>query len=186
MRSVGTKIFRPGQGRSQLAAIVCLISWLIAPECAFAAKRKKAPVFPPELKITSVMIEPTTYVPGEGTLNFSVEVELPKNLDRDLLLEVSALISSPSMRSMRFLSSRQAVEKAAPGVSAASSIDAKPRLEMVLMWDGMDQSKELVGAGMFEYEIRAKLLTIGENGARTHMNAWPKRGTLVLKGTAQR
>lgn len=178
---LSTKILRSPYGRMYVTALVCLMCWLIGVENGLAVKRKKGPVIPPELKITSVAIEPTTYVPGNGTLNFAIEIELPKSVDRDLLLEVSALISSPSMRSMRFISSRQPVEKATQGVSAeSSSNDTKPRLEMLLVWDGLDQSKELVGVGTFDYEIRAKLLTVGENGARTHMNAWPKRGTVVL------
>ncbi|MBA2251416.1 MAG: hypothetical protein H0W13_01735 [Nitrospirales bacterium] len=49
----------------------------------------------------------------------------------------------------------------------------------------MDQSKELVGTGTYDYEIRAKLLAVGEHGVRTHMNAWPKRGRLALKEDGQ-
>jgi len=166
--------------------IACLLCLFVTPDSALAVKRKKGPVVPPELKIVSVMMAPTSYVPGNGTLDFAVDVELPKHLDRDLLLEVSVLISSPSMRSMRFLSSRQAIDRQVPEVSAtSSSVETKPRVEVILMWDGTDQSKELAGVGKYDYEIRAKLLAVGDNGARTHMNAWPKRGTILLKDTVQ-
>jgi hypothetical protein len=167
--------------------MACLLCLCVTSDSALAAKRKKGPIIPPELKIVSVMMAPTSYMPGNGTLDFAIEVELPKHLDRDLLLEVSVLISSPSMRSMRFLSSREAVDREIPGVSATSSSasETKPRVEVILMWDGTDQSKELAGVGKYDYEIRAKLLTVGDNGARTHMNAWPKRGTLLLKDTVQ-
>ena len=64
-------------------------------------------------------------------------------------------------------------------------METKPRVEVILMWDGTDQSKEMAGVGKYDYEIRAKLLAVGDNGARTHMNAWPKRGTILLKDTVQ-
>jgi len=167
-------------GRAKVIAIVCLVCLIMVPAQALAAKRKRGPVIPPELKIVSVMIAPASYVPGQGTLDFTIEIELPKETDRHLLLEVSTLISSPSMRSMRFLSSRQSLDKVEDGVSAAPA-DSKPRIEVVLTWDGMDQSKELVRSGIYDYEIHAKLLAVGENGVRTHMNAWRKHGTLALK-----
>jgi hypothetical protein len=175
------KISQTFFGRVTLLAIVCLACLVMLPADAFAAKRKRGPVIPPELKIISVMMEPPSYIPGQGTLDFIIEIELPKEIDRDVLLEVSTLISSPSMSSMRFLSSRQSVEKQEHGVSAAPATGSKPRIEVVLTWDGMDQSKELVAVGTYDYEIRAKLLAVGENGARTRMNAWPKRGNLILK-----
>jgi hypothetical protein len=168
-------------GCARVIAIVCLVCLIMVPAQALAAKRKRGPVIPPELKIVSVMIAPPSYVPGQGTLDFTIEIELPKETDRHLLLEVSTLISSPSMRSMRFLSSRQSIDKIEDGVSAAPAADSKPRIEVVLTWDGMDQSKELVRSGIYDYEIRAKLLAVGENGARTHMNAWRKHGTLALQ-----
>ncbi len=168
-------------GRVRILAIVCLACLIMLPAQAFAAKRKRGPVIHPELKIISVMIAPPSYIPGQGTLDFTIEIELPKEINRHVLLEVSTLISSASMRSMRFLSSRQSIEKQEHGVSAAPATGSKPRIEVILTWDGMDQSKELVGIGTYDYEIRAKLLAVGENGARTHMNSWPKRGMLVVK-----
>ena len=168
-------------GRMSVLAAVCLVCLTIVPVHAFAVKRKRGPVIPPELKIVSVLIAPASYAAGHGTLDFTIEVELPKDTDRHLMLEVSTLISSPSMRSMRFLSNRQPLDNQAREVSASPSPAMKPRIEVTLTWDGMDQSKELVGTGTYDYEIRAKLLAVGENGVRTHMNAWPKRGTLALK-----
>jgi hypothetical protein len=167
--------------RARLIAIVCLVCFIVAPAQTFAAKRKRGPVTPPELKIVSVTLAPVSYVPGNGTLDFTVEIELPKETEQHLMLEVSTLISSPSMRSMRFLSSRQSIDRPEHAVSAAPIANSKPRIQVLLTWDGMDQSKELAGTGMYDYEIRAKLLAVGENGVRTYMNAWPKRGTLTLK-----
>lgn len=142
-----------------------------------AAKRKSVPAKPPELKIVSVVISPEPYVPGDGALDFSVEVELPKDLDGSSLLEVSSLISSPSKRSMRFLASRQPVQ---PETSAAYQ-PGKSRMTITLTWDGTDQTKQLVESGHYTYEVRAKLLAVGENGPRTQMNSWPKRGTVIVK-----
>lgn len=146
-----------------------------------AAKRKSVPVKPPELRIVSVTVSPEPYVPGDGVLDFNVEVELPKDVDGSDLLEVSSLISSPSKRSMKFLASRQPVQ---PDAAAVPSDDDQPvtsRMTITLTWDGTDQTKQLVESGRYTYEVRAKLLAIGENGPRTQMSSWPKRGTLVVK-----
>lgn len=129
----------------------------------------------------SVALAPQAYVAGDGTLDFTIDLELPKDIGRHLLLEVSTLISSPSMRSMRFLSNRQSIENQEQTVAATQSSGGKPRIEVRLSWDGLDQSKERATTGIYDYEIRAKLLAVGDNGVRTHMNAWPKRGTLIVK-----
>lgn len=148
-----------------------------------AAKRKAIPVTPPELRIIAVSALPDPYKPGEGVVDFSIEVELPKEVGEGTLLEVSSLISSPSMSSMRFLAIRQPLspessDEATP-ISHPGSV--KSRVSVTLTWDGMDQSKQLAEGGRYHYEIRAKLLALGENGPRTQMNSWPKRGTLTVK-----
>lgn len=149
---------------------------------AFAAKRKARPAIPPELRIVSVIMAPESYTAGTGMLDFIIEVELPKEVDRNVLLEVSSLISSPSRRSMRFLSSRQPVEQTPASIlTTPATGESKRRLEVTLSWDGMDQSKQVVHGGEYKYEVKAKLLTVGESGARTHMVSWPKRGTLMVK-----
>jgi len=101
------------------------------------------------------------------------------------LLEVSSLISSQSKRSMRFLASRQAVSDqpaSDPPPKAQTAADSPPsRIVVKLTWDGTDQTKQLVEHGRYRYEVRAKLLVVGENGPRTQMVSWPKRGTLEVK-----
>jgi len=147
-----------------------------------AAKRKSGPVKPPDLRIVSLNVSPTAFSPQDGNLTFAVEVELPKELDGMLLLEVSSLISSPSQRSMRFLSSRQPVDHQGEVNAAESgSHETKRRVGIKLIWDGMDQSKQAVPKGTYSYEVRAKLLTVGNSGPRTHMVSWPKRGSFVVK-----
>ena len=79
-----------------------------------AAEAKRRPVAEPDLRIVQVTMSSANYVPGQGMLDVAVEVELPSDLDGDTLLEVSTLISSPSKRSMRFLSARQPVPSPQP------------------------------------------------------------------------
>ena len=163
-----------------IASLVCLTLSAVS---ADAAKRKPGPAKQPDLRIVTLNVSPAAYSPQGGNLSLAVEVELPKDLDGTLLLEVSSLISSPSKRSMRFLSSRQPVDHQGEAVSTAESgsRETKRRMQVKLVWDGMDQSKQAVPEGLYTYEVRAKLLTVGDSGPRTQMVSWPKRGTFVVK-----
>jgi hypothetical protein len=153
------------------------------PPDAAAAKRKRGPVVQPDLRILAVTASPDPYTPGRGVLEFKVEIELPKDLNDGAILEVSSLISSPSMSSMRFLSVRQpmALQPVESTPVTESADPPKGRVRIMLTWDGMDQSKQLVEHGRYQYEIRAKLLAAGDNGPRTHMSAWPKRGAIAVR-----
>jgi hypothetical protein len=163
-----------------VAGLFCLTLSVVS---ADAAKRKSGPVKQPDLRIVTLNVTPAAYSPQDGHLSFAVDVELPKELDGMLLLEVSSLISSPSKRSMRFLSSRQAIDHQGETVSTAdgNARETKRRMHVKLIWDGMDQSKQAVPEGLYTYEVRAKLLTVGDSGPRTQMVSWPKRGTFVVK-----
>jgi len=147
------------------------------------AKRKPVQRPEPDLRIVAVTASPEPFSPGTGSLDLAVEIELPKELNGATLLEVSSLISSRSKRSMRFLSSRQAVtvQPASDPPPKAQTAAASPRMVVKLTWDGTDQTKQLVEHGRYHYEVRAKLLVAGENGPRTQMVSWPKRGTLEVK-----
>jgi hypothetical protein len=147
------------------------LAGLLAGTPAVAAKRPPPPE--PDLRIIQVTTSPDSYVPGQGTLDLAVDIDLPTYLDGDILLEVSSLISSPSKRSMRFLTSRQPVT--VPRANGAS------RVSVTLTWDGTDQRAQVVDGGRYTYEVRAKLLTVGEKGPRTLMLSWPKRGALDIK-----
>lgn len=140
---------------------------------ASAAEAKRRPVVEPDLRIIQVTMSNENYVPGQGMLDLAIEVELPSNMEGDMLLEVSSLISSPSRRSMRFLSIREPVPAPPPG--------GTPRMTVTLSWDGADQHEQVVGQGAYTYEIKAKLLAVGEKGPRTLMLSWPKRGTIDVK-----
>ncbi|NJL15906.1 MAG: hypothetical protein HC938_00645 [Nitrospira sp.] len=131
----------------------------------------------PELKIVDLAIAPKPYTLGNGPLQFSVTVQLPKDMRGEIILEVSSLISSPSKTSVRFLTHRQPVERR----SISDTGPERQTISIELVWDGQDQRKQLAGAGLYSYEVRTKLLSKGEKGLRTVMVGWPKRGTLQVK-----
>lgn len=54
-------------------------------------------------------------------------------------------------------------------------------MAVTLTWDGTDQSRQLVDRGKYAYEVRAKLLAVGEKGPRTQMVSWPTRGVVEVK-----
>lgn len=173
----------PGLRQAVAVGMTGLLCLMLSAASADAAKRKPGPSKQPDLRIVALNVSPAAYSPQGGHLSLAVEVELPKDLDGTLLLEVSSLISSPSKRSMRFLSSRQPVDHQGELVSTGEggSRETKRRMQVKLVWDGMDQSKQAVPEGLYTYEVRAKLLNVGDSGPRTQMVSWPKRGTFVVK-----
>ncbi|MGH7231355.1 MAG: hypothetical protein ACREJU_08350, partial [Nitrospiraceae bacterium] len=144
---------------------------------AEAAKRKARPVKPPDLRLITVTVSPDPYVAGDGVVNFNVEIELPNEFEEGTLLEVSSLISSPSMSSMGFLSVRQPLSPPSPD---GAEPHVKAKMNVTLSWDGMNQANRRVGGGRYHYEVRAKLLMVRDNVPRTLMSAWPKRGMLKV------
>ena len=137
----------------------------------------EAPRPEPELKILDLNVSPNPYTISSGSLQFSALVQLPKELNGATLLEVSSFITSPSKNSFRFLTTRKALEPHAASTDGA----APPQVSVLLTWDGLDQKKIPSGAGLYQFEVRAKLLANGEKGPRTQMVAWPKRGTVEVK-----
>lgn len=169
--------------RSLLLLLLCLcgsLALLLPAESDSRVKSKanpsRAPRAEPELKIVDLQIAPKPYTLGNGPLQFSVTVQLPKDMRGDLILEVSSLISSPSKSSVRFLSHRQPVG----GSSASEKGTERQQVSIELVWDGQDQRKQLAVVGTYSYEVRTKLLLNGEKGLRTVMVGWPKRGTLQV------
>lgn len=169
-------------------AVAMILAGATNHEVSAATKRKPAYRAEPDLRIVSVSASPEPYAAGFGSLDLAIEVELPSDLEGATLLEVSSLISSPSKRSLRFLANRQPVGPPPPGTSsppsgqgAPSSAAAPQRIVVTLSWDGTDQTRQLVADGQYHYEVRAKLLGKGENGPRTQMVSWPKRGKIEVK-----
>jgi hypothetical protein len=157
---------------------ICLCLTTFLPIDGLAkTKPPRVPRPEPELKIVDLNIAPTPYAPSNGPLEFSVTVQLPKELNGATILEVTSLISSPSKTSLRFLAHRQPVQvPATPNGGTERST-----LSINLSWDGQDHRKQLAGPGTYAYEVRTKLLANGEKGPRTMMVAWPKRGTLEVR-----
>lgn len=151
---------------------------MLVPAAASAkTKPDRAPRPEPELKILELKVSPNPYTIADGSVEFSALVQLPKELDGATLLEVSSLVSSPSKTSIRFLSIRKPLDPH----SASENGAERPRISVVLAWDGMDHKKTPAETGVYHYELRAKLLRNSEKGPRTQMVAWPKRGTLEVK-----
>ncbi len=159
--------------------LFCLSALLVGfplTESLAKPKPSRAPRPEPELKIIDLSIAPMPYTQGDGPLQFSVTVQLPRNVDQTMILEVTALISSPSKTSLRFLTHRQPVQV----VSTRNGEQERPKVLVELVWDGQDHRKQVAGAGTYAYEVRTKLLANGDKGPRTIMVAWPKRGMLEI------
>ena len=98
-------------------------------------------------------------------------VKVPLSGIDDKVLEVSALITSPTRRSMSFVSQRLPLSQATQG-GLLSLVPVE------LVWDGKDQYDQLVVDGSYFYEIQAKLLEDEGNGPRTKVVSHRVQGTL--------
>ena len=160
-----------------LSAVWVSLAVLLPADSHSKEKLSRVPRIEPALKIIDLHIAPTPYTVGNGPLQLSVTVQLPREVDRDAVLEVTSLISSPSKASLRFLTQRQPVQV----LSTGDRETGRSRVSVDLTWDGQDHRKQPAGTGTYFYEVRTKLLANGEKGLRTVMVAWPKRGTLEVK-----
>jgi len=161
-----------------ISAFLCLCILVAIPLDASAKKkRNRKPRPEPELKILELTVNPNPYTVSAGSVEFEAVVQLPKELDGSNLLEVSSLISSPSKTSIRFLSLRKPLEPH----SAPEKGAELPRISVLLTWDGMDHTKAPAEEGLYQYELRAKLLVDSGKGPRTQIVSWPKRGTLEVR-----
>lgn len=169
-------------------AVVCLLG----PDAAQAARKSKAaPKKEPDLRIVDVRIKPVPYVPSRGELQFTLAIDLPSDVERTSLLEVTCLLSSPSKTSLRFLTYRQpvapmldAIGYQAPRPSPAGDHPNRgpsPRVTVTLNWDGKDHTRQEAQAGQYRYELRAKIIGDGDSTPRTLTVSWPKRGTMEVK-----
>jgi hypothetical protein len=158
-------------------ALLCIALVLWSPHGASAkSKPQRAPRPEPELKILNLDVSPNPYNVSSGSLQFSAVVKLPKELNGATLLELSSFITSPSKNSLRFLTTRTAL-----GPHTASTDGPSPQVSVLLTWDGLDHNKIPSVAGLYQFEVRAKLLANGEKGPRTQIVSWPKRGMIEVK-----
>jgi hypothetical protein len=165
-----------------IIALVLAVLLGCGPDGFAKTKHKSAPRPEPELKILELRASPIPYRPQEGAFHFSARVQLPKEVDETLMLEVSALLTSPSMTSLRFLSDRQPIHAHTPAATTGGTPDAPQKhVQIELTWDGLDHNRQPAPPGPYEYEVRAKLLSNGDKGQRTQMLSWPKRGTFAVR-----
>ena len=101
--------------------LLCAVLLLWTPLAASAkSKPHQAPRPEPELKILDLKVSPSPYTVSSGPLQFSVLVQLPKELNGATLLEVSSFITSPSKNSLRFLTTRKPLEPHAASTGGAA------------------------------------------------------------------
>lgn len=184
MQSTGTPPSRTPPGRRVGLLLVLSVVILLMGQTVDGLAKTKGKGVPrpePELKILSLQAAPMPYRPQDGPFHFTATVQLPKEVDEQLMLEVSALVTSSSMTSLRFLSIRQPVNEHVVANNGTDGDPAQKRVHVDLAWDGLDHNKQQVPAGSYEYEVRVKLLSNGEKGQRTQMLSWPKRGKFVVK-----
>jgi len=171
--------------KRRLGLLVLLsILFLLAGQTVDVLAKTKSKLVPrpePELKILTLHAAPMPYRPQEGPFHFIATVQLPKDIDEQLMLEVSALVMSSSMTSLRFLSIRQPVNEHVLSDTNNDGDPSQKRVHIDLAWDGLDHNKLQVPIGSYEYEVRVKLLSNGEKGQRTQMLSWPKRGKFAVK-----
>lgn len=134
------------------------------------AKQNKGPATSP-VKISDVVISPDPFIIGKSPLKLTMLVELPSSLRGANVLEVSAMITSPTRRSMSFVAHRRLVdEQEAKGANLTVPVE--------LVWDGKDQYHQLVVDGSYFYELQAKLMEDQGNGPRTKIVSHRVHGTL--------
>ncbi|WNM61194.1 hypothetical protein [Candidatus Nitrospira neomarina] len=134
------------------------------------AKRKKGSATSP-VKISDVVVSPDPFILGKSPLKLTLLVELPSSLRGANVLEVSAMITSPTRRSMSFVAHRLLVDELKPK-------GKNPTIPVELVWDGKDQYHQLVADGSYFYELQAKLMEDQGNGPRTKIVSRRVHGTL--------
>jgi len=144
------------------------------------AAKTKTPVRPPDLKILSVDPMPFPFVVNESPWTLTITVELPKNLPEQALLNVTTLITSPSKSSIRLLENNQPLTDKILA-DADNKNDDRRRIKIVQRWDGTDHTKQIVGNGLYDYQVQAKLMVTGKNGPVTRETSWKKRGTFEVR-----
>lgn len=156
-------------------SVVVLGTWVLVVSLlmpsAEGKRRRSMPM--PALTILEVEASPSPFEIGKGELALSVVVQLPRRLNGANLLEITALISSPSKHSMRFLSQRIPL-------SLESGLQGESRVHTTLIWNGRNQAQELVSPARYRYEVRAKLMAEKGDGPRAKVVSRRSRGTVEV------
>ena len=151
--------------------VICLVVIVTLFLCGQADARKKRKRFISPVKVEEVSTSPDPFIIGQGPLTLSMMVKVPLSSVESKILEVSALITSPTRRSMSFVSQRLHLAEATQG----GLLGLVP---VELVWDGKDQYDRLVADGSYFYEIQAKLMEDKGNGPRTKIVSHRVQGTL--------
>lgn len=151
--------------------VICLVAIVSLFLCEQADARKKRKRFISPVKVEEVATFPDPFIIGQSPLTISMMVKVPlSGVDRKIL-EVSALITSPTRRTMSFVSQRLPLaEVTQGGLLGLVSVE--------LVWDGKDQYEHLVADGSYFYEIQAKVLEDKGIGPRTKIVSRRVQGTL--------
>lgn len=158
-----------GIGAKMLLLCLGLIVALVFCEQAEARKKRKRFVSP--VKVEEVATSPDPFIIGQSPMTISMRVQVPLSAVDDKVLEVSALITSPTRRSMSFVSQRLPLAQATRGGQIAL-------VPVELVWDGKDQYENLVDDGSYFYEIQAKVMEDEGYGPRTKIVSHRVQGTL--------
>lgn len=162
------RIFKISLKRLKIFGL-CLTIALAFSQQVFA-KPNKGPATSP-VKISDVVVSPDPFILGKSGLKLTLLVELPSSLRGANVLEVSAMITSPTRRSMSFVAHRLLVDE----------LETKGKnltIPVELVWDGKDQYHQLVADGSYFYELQAKLMEDQGNGPRTKIVSRRVHGTL--------
>ena len=135
-------------------------------------KRRRSKALPP-LKILEVVPSHLSFEVGKEDLTLAVVVALPSRLQGIKLLEITALISSPTQRSMRFLTQRIPLE-------VGSIAQSNSQVHTTLLWNGKNQAQEFVPPGTYRYEVRAKLMAEQGNRLQARVVTRRSRGTIEV------
>ena len=151
--------------------VICLGMVLSVFLCEQVDAKKKRKRFISSVKVEEVATSPDPFIIGQSPMTLSMMVKVPLSAIDDKVLEVSALITSPTRRTMSFVSQRLPLAEATQG----GLLGLVP---VELVWDGKDQYDQLVADGSYFYEIQAKVMEDKGNGPRTKIVSHRIQGTL--------
>jgi len=160
-----------GKGIWPKLFVLCLSVIVTFFLCEQADARKKKKRFRSPVKVEEVVTHPNPFIIGQSPMTLSMMVKVPLSAVNDKVLEVSALITSPTRKSMSFVSQRLSLAEATQG----GLLNLVP---VELVWDGKDQNDQLVVDGSYFYEIQAKVMEDKGNGPRTKIVSHRVQGTL--------
>ncbi len=151
--------------------VICLGMVLSVFFCEPVDAKKKRKRFISSVKVEQMVTSPDPFIIGQGPVTFSMMVKVPLSAKDNAILEVSVLITSPTRKSMSFVSSRMSFAEATQGGLLSF-------VPIELVWDGKDQYDDFVHDGSYFYEIQAKLMEDTGNGPRTKIVSRKIQGTL--------